>query len=979
MALRFAKSLCAFLALGLAFAAHSTAAEFYVSPIGRAGAAGSAADPWSLATALSHPAAVRPGDTIWLRGGMYRGGFTSRLTGTPAAPIKVRQYPGERATLDGGSTGSNVLSVQGGYTWYWGFEVMSSDPARQSSQSGGGATDIVRGTGVAPLSGAGHKFINMVVHDNRIGFALFSSAADVELYGSLSYYNGFNAQDQAHGPGVYTQNTAPSVKRFVDNIIFRNFSIGVQAYGSTAASLDGFYFEGNTIFRSGDLTPNARQDLLVGGEGIVSSPTIIGNFLYEQTGAPGSAFHLGYIGSGSSQNAVVRNNYFACGSFFNNPVNMTLSGNTFGYGTTNLDRSPYPSNTYLDGARPTGTKVFVRPNAYEPGRANITVFNWSLSGSVDVNVSSVLPAGSSYEVRNAQNFFGPPVASGVYNGGTIRLPMAGLSVAAPVGWSTPPPTGPEFNAFVLLKTSGATPPAPTPPPPTPTPPPPPPTAPPSTPTPGFPSPTATPGPPSGTPPPPASTPTPWVPPPPPPPPPPATGTSRLTVPLAGHVTGVGGIVFVTDLQIENPTGSTASGNLFFMQSGTSTVRQVSISLAPGQTANYFDVVGNRFGLVSAVGALRLETSGAPAPLLRMTSRTYARVGGGTFGQAVSGERDSESSASRYATGLVRSADLRTNLGAVNATSALQRFQILLYGSDGTLRANPVQRELAPGNQTQWSLTELFPSVTGKGLTAEFRPVSGFSCPLAYAAVVDNLSGDPTYFPAIRPSSLLYLPGVARVTGLGMTLFSSDISFANAGDSFATVTVTFLERERDNTIGAPSVTFALGPRETRQFDDALAELFGRSETYGALKIVSSTDAGILVSERISTASTTTGGTVGQQVDPVTASSLLERGSLLGLRQDSEFRSNVGLFNPAAAPASVHLALKSATGETIATTSVSLPPASYVQKSVAALFPGAPPAAGQVYTVAVDAGSSRIFPFATIVDNVSQDLTFSPGLK
>ena len=108
-------------ALALLLAGSLGAAEFFVSPGGSGSNSGAAASPWDLATALSHPAVVKPGDTIWLRGGTYRGTFTSRLTGTSANPILVRQYPGERATIDGGDSGGNgILVISGSYTWYWG-------------------------------------------------------------------------------------------------------------------------------------------------------------------------------------------------------------------------------------------------------------------------------------------------------------------------------------------------------------------------------------------------------------------------------------------------------------------------------------------------------------------------------------------------------------------------------------------------------------------------------------------------------------------------------------------------------------------------------------------------------------------------------------------------------------------------------------------------------------------------------------------
>src|SRR5687768_8522226 len=91
------------------------AAEFYVSRSGSRYGSGTITNPWDLTTALSHPAAVHAGDTIWLRGGTYSGSFESRLNGSATAPIYVRQYPGERATIDGAASRLNTLRIAGGY------------------------------------------------------------------------------------------------------------------------------------------------------------------------------------------------------------------------------------------------------------------------------------------------------------------------------------------------------------------------------------------------------------------------------------------------------------------------------------------------------------------------------------------------------------------------------------------------------------------------------------------------------------------------------------------------------------------------------------------------------------------------------------------------------------------------------------------------------------------------------------------------
>ena len=94
--------------------------------------------------------------------------------------------------------------------------------------------------------------------------------------------------------------------------------------------------------------------------------------------------------------------------------------------------------------------VFVRPNKYEAKRANVIVYNWDSASSVAVNLPGVLNAGDQYVIQDAQNFYGPAVASGTYAGGSINLPMNSTAKATPVGFVAPAHTGARFGAFVVL-------------------------------------------------------------------------------------------------------------------------------------------------------------------------------------------------------------------------------------------------------------------------------------------------------------------------------------------------------------------------------------------------------------------------------------------------------------------------------------------------------------------------------------------------
>ena len=107
---------------------------------------------------------------------------------------------------------------------------------------------------------------------------------------------------------------------------------------------------------------------------------------------------------------------------------------------------------------PTGVEVFVRPNRYEPGRAHVVVYNWDKKPAVSVDLSgSGLRVGQAYAIKDAQNFPGPPVASGTHDGGRVELPMQGLAHAAPVGkvLHAPVHTAPEFGEFVVVPQAGS--------------------------------------------------------------------------------------------------------------------------------------------------------------------------------------------------------------------------------------------------------------------------------------------------------------------------------------------------------------------------------------------------------------------------------------------------------------------------------------------------------------------------------------------
>ncbi|MGD9901821.1 MAG: IPT/TIG domain-containing protein [Vicinamibacterales bacterium] len=434
--------------------------ELYASPAGTAGNDGSIARPLDLATALSATSPLRPGDTLWLRGGRYLGNFTSHLTGTAAAPIVVRQYPGERATLDAATANRTApaLSVRGADTWYWGFEVTDTTTQRVTANF---AADPKRATSI-DVTGPRTRFINLVVHDGLQGFGFWSAARDAEIYGTIIQHVGVEAPDRGHGHHIYVQNEA-GWKRIVDNILLYSFSFGVHAYTS-GSRVDNIHIEGNTMLGAGLLsaTSGAKANVVTGGGDGADFTRALDNVSYFSS-LIGRGLDLDY--GTPCRSPEIRGNYVIAAT----PVNVTrctavtMTGNTF-YGATGALASQFPANVY-HATRPTGVRTFVRPNVYEPGRANLTVVNWDRAATIDVDLAPAnLAVGSRYEIRDAQNFYGPPVLTGTYLGAPIALTMAGLTAASPIGNVpiVPAHTAPELAVFVVLPLGAAPPPPATP-------------------------------------------------------------------------------------------------------------------------------------------------------------------------------------------------------------------------------------------------------------------------------------------------------------------------------------------------------------------------------------------------------------------------------------------------------------------------------------------------------------------------------------
>lgn len=471
-------------------------AGWYVAPGGSSTGTGSADQPWSLSHAVSGAGGqIQPGDTVWLRGGTYRGAFVATVAGTAGRPVVFRQYPGERAIIDvAGSTPTttrgDAFVVKGAWTVWWGFEMFNSDPNRYTSTR---ANMIVNN---APNT----KYVNLVVHDGGIGLYTWAHQPNVEIYGSIFYNNGWEGSVRSGGHALYLKsNAGPLVVK--DNIMFNQFGYGTQVYSEPGdGGLVNITMDGNVSFNNGSIAAqyatSANANILFGGTVPIENGRAVNNMTYFSPGYGVYNMVMGFENY-SNVSMTVQNNYAVGGTYVLSVGywnQLTARDNRL-FGTsrvmqlkdTTLSGFDWQANTYLRDplatawqyrgtdyafnawtiqtglgltdvtvpARPVTPHVFVRPNAYEPGRATVVVYNWGRSSSVAVDLGGVLSPGANYEVRNVQDLFGSPVQIGTFGGGSIDISMAGVSPPTPVGGGShaAPRTGPDFDVFIVRTTN----------------------------------------------------------------------------------------------------------------------------------------------------------------------------------------------------------------------------------------------------------------------------------------------------------------------------------------------------------------------------------------------------------------------------------------------------------------------------------------------------------------------------------------------
>ena len=199
----------------------------YVSTTGDDRNAGTINDPWQR---ISYAVAqLRPGDTLYLRGGTYTGSanvIDSQInpvpSGMPSSRITVAGYPGEVVSLQP-PAGTSGIRLTGGAPAYLVFQDFTIDKINETSYA----------EGIYLANGAHHnRFLRLEVKNNQANGVSFSNNN-----GNSSFNEVISCQihDNGRAPGIntgYGVYVFTSDNLFDGNDIYNNGGYGMHFYNN---------------------------------------------------------------------------------------------------------------------------------------------------------------------------------------------------------------------------------------------------------------------------------------------------------------------------------------------------------------------------------------------------------------------------------------------------------------------------------------------------------------------------------------------------------------------------------------------------------------------------------------------------------------------------------------------------------------------------------------------------------------------------
>lgn len=225
------------------------------------------------------------------------------------------------------------------------------------------------------------------------------------------------------------------------------------------------------------------------------------------------------------------------------------------------------------------------------------------------------------------------------------------------------------------------------------------------------------------------------------------------------------------------------------------------------------------------------------------------------------------------------------------------------------------------------------------------------------------------------STEVWLPASAHATGALDTNWRTDVSVLNNNSEEINVSVYFLksgvDKSSENLSRSP-INITIPSKNQLKIDDILKEKFGVDQGSGALMFSSEKD--IIVISR--TYNQLPEKEYGQFIPGQDISSAKKEQKIIGAVSSESFRSNLGLVNTSKTEnAQINLKFLSKSGNLIKETNLTLNPWVHIQYNDLFSYFGI--SAQEDVSILINSSVS-IFCYLSVIDNLSSDPIFIPGL-
>ncbi len=324
----------------------SEATTYYVATKGSDTYQGTSSQPFrTIAHAIDK---MNPGDTTYVRGGIYREqSIQFKKSGTANAPIRLINAPGESPVIEASphnsGVGISIINAGGvnksmGWITIEGFEITKFQHAILYRSA---HNITIRGNWIHDISGRPDNLENL--HSQGITGSGYKVTVDRNRIERVGNFGGcINSPDHCNKDhGIYSNGSDYVI---TNNIFSNNLCQGVQINGSQSSAYDPTKFAGpefsgaanwliaNNTFAYSHFCPG----IVIWGEKATGTQ-IVNNIFYENGIVKENSAAQGIVWTGNGTGAQIKNNlFYASGDGSATPiakgvegVNYTQSGNLF--------------------------------------------------------------------------------------------------------------------------------------------------------------------------------------------------------------------------------------------------------------------------------------------------------------------------------------------------------------------------------------------------------------------------------------------------------------------------------------------------------------------------------------------------------------------------------------------------------------------------------------------------------------------------